>query len=179
MIGVDPGFAHGGAALVHVAAQSTRSQIVEVGDLKTSTDQTIDARLDLFCDWLEEVVEWKHAGSRAEAIAFEDQAGAQIRQLKDPKRANAKILYVREVVGIVRAVARRHRMAVVRVDPKRAKIGVLGAGAGSADKKQIRQGILKLAGFDRFRWNEHKADAVAIAIAGARKLQHQRIGIKP
>jgi len=178
IIGVDPAIAIAGGALVHVAAQSSRSQIVEVGDCKTAPTQPLEERLHTLWAWIDAMcVHWKHAGSRAEAIAFEDQAQAQIQQLRDPKRANANVLAVREVVGMVRACGWAHRLDVVQVSPLRAKAAVLGSGTQNATKAQVRAGIKKLAGFDRFRWNEHKTDAVAIAIAGARKLQAQRIGV--
>lgn len=179
ILGVDPGLAHIGAALVHVAAQSRRSQIVEIGHTKTEPAQPLDVRMRELYRFLRLAASWAHAGSGPEAIAFEDQASAQIGQLRDPKRANARVLHVREVVGIIRTVGYMNRLDVVQVSPQRAKNAVCGAGAGSADKSQIRAGIKNLAGFDRYRWNEHTTDAVAIAIAGARKLQHQRIGIKP
>ncbi len=180
ILGIDPGLAAIGGALVHVAAQSTRSRILGVDSVKTEAGQPLGDRLKELFDFIDSCCGgWLDDRSKPEAIAFEDQAQAQIQQMRDPKRANANVLAIREVVGMVRACGWKQRLDVVQVSPLRAKAAVLGSGTQNATKAQVRAGIKNLPGFDRFRWNEHKTDAVAVAIAGARKLQAQRIGVVP
>lgn len=101
--------------------------------------------------------------TRARAVAVEEQrrvqAGAHGRG-----EFNANNSKVSIVVGIAMAAAWAHGFPVFMVTPQRAKIAVLGKGAGNADKARVKAAIERMLG-DGALFSRDAADAAAIACA--------------
>jgi Holliday junction resolvasome RuvABC endonuclease subunit len=125
-----------------------------IGEIYEGINVACDAFIDL--DFVEVVV------------ACETQAGVQEGKRRSGE-TSADALLVQQVVGIARALALRYHLRFVDVSPQEAKIAVLGRGGSTADKAQVNRAVRALVTGLPDKMDEHSSDAVAIAIAGARK----------
>ena len=165
VLGVDPGFAFLGLAVVELKATSTRLLLHET--FSTSPDQDDAVRLDTISDHLLDVIE-DHAD--IEAVGYEDQAGVIACLAQGGKGISAPARRVLEVSGMIRCAARCYDLPVYAMAPTSVKVALLGKGGGHADKARMKRAVQKMFGLSRC--SEHSADAIAIAVGAA--VRHRR-----
>lgn len=154
--GFDPGLAAG----VAIVERRQRYLVRLVRPISSDSADPIEDRCRFIFKELERAM--REAGAHQLAIEWQD--GAQQGQIARGQ-GNKTILDVQKVVGVALSVAYAYGHSVAFVDPKQAKIALLGKGTGSADKKQVKAGVEALCDFERgCRLSQHTADAVAIAI---------------
>lgn len=173
-LGVDPGFAFVGFALVDFLSTSTR--IVHQETFRTSSKETDEQRLDLIADRLADLVERFNPAF----IAYENQAiveaAKHARRRKDPESelaSNFSSCRVHETAGIIRCAARFYDLPCYVEAPSTVKVAVLGKGGGRAPKSRVKEAIQTIFRVDGL--SEHAADAIACAVSGSRKHQRERV----
>jgi crossover junction endodeoxyribonuclease RuvC len=158
VIGVDPGVASCGLALVDVTARGYRC--IRAVTVRTSADlrpadrsrQIVDAMLEL---------------GTPDAYAVEEQAGASVGHFQR-RTTNAAASRARDVMGAIDGVAAVRGVKLVRVSPQRAKAAV-GAARGR-DKASVKSAVRALVADVPGRVSQHASDAIAIAVAGAKQV---------
>ena len=166
VVGIDPGFAFLGIALVRFTASRAEALLVET--FRTTTKDSDARRMARVADRLLEVC----ADPRIRALGFESQAGVEAgkakRALEDPTKvtSNAASRRVHEVVGVVQTVARVYSLPCYEHAPSSVKVAMLGRGGGRASKSRMRDaaGVF----FGRPGLSEHAADSLAVSVATAR-----------
>ncbi len=175
IVGIDPGFAALGIAVLELLPRSTR-----VLHHETFTTRSVDDdgdRLDSIAERLLDVLDQYEAV----AVGYESQAWADVaaRQQALAKREqddstigiSASSRHLHEVVGIIRCVARAFDVPCYCLMPSTVKCAVLGKGGSRADKAKVKERVRLM--FALGRCSEHVADAVAIAVgAGVRHRRH-------
>jgi Holliday junction resolvasome RuvABC endonuclease subunit len=157
---VDPGYAACGVALLDGSAQRWRALVLDT--IRTKSGEPLAARLHTV---------WKRVGEIILAsqpmpavLAVEAQARAQAGYRERGQSADTA-LAVREVTGLLRALAWQHGLAFVEVEPAtcRACLGL----PAKAPKAQVQRAVRARLSWEG-RLNEHAADAGAAALAGYR-----------
>jgi len=161
VIGIDPGVAACGIGDVDFFDQQRRPHILET--VRTSPSEPLAARLHTI---------WQRVGAvitatgrpPAAVMAVEAQARAQA-GARERGTASYESLAVRDVMGILRALAWQHELVLVEVEPVtwKACFGL----PVTADKAQVQRAVRALLGWTG-RLSEHAADSAGIALAGAR-----------
>lgn len=173
VLGIDPGWAHVGFALVERGKFGKRGFSVP-----RARTLTFDARhrpaerarviVETLSDLLAghggaaEILYGADVYSGVDLIAIEDQRQAQIGQAK-AGRFTAATSRVNEVVGMVSAVAQIRGVPVLELGPATWKKQI-GAG-GKADKGAVSRAVTLLVG-DMGKTSQHARDAAGIALAG-------------
>lgn len=185
MLGVDPGLRYCGFGIL--ARVGGKLSHRDSGHIDTPTDWPLERRQRMIWRELDRQIRLH----KPDLIAYEDQSGvsaaareSQKRQLEAAQRGttikawhfNADNDAVTEVVGIVKGLSFHYGIPLHPVQPRSAKVVVLGKGHGSASKDDVRRAvriIFKLANL-----SEHAADAIAMAVTGEQKtwLQARRVG---
>jgi crossover junction endodeoxyribonuclease RuvC len=147
VIGVDPGVARLGLAVVEGDGRSAR--LVWAGAV--STDARVDEaiRLRTICLALREAIAGHHPG----AVAFERLAW---------NRNQVSAIAVARATGAMMVVAAEAGLPVAEYGPNEVKIAV--TGMGNADKQQVRRALLRVHGLDDVPSQADAADAVAVAL---------------
>jgi crossover junction endodeoxyribonuclease RuvC len=167
VLGIDPGMAFLGLAVLEVTAQ--RSRILRHETLSSKPkDGSDEERLDAIADRILDAVDTYEP----HAIAYENQAGvtAGKERAGSGARSTSSSRRVHEVTGIARCAARLFELPCYVLAPSSVKLAVLGRGGGNASKARVKEAVRTLYGL---RCSEHAADAVATAVAAAR-LHHTR-----
>jgi Holliday junction resolvasome RuvABC endonuclease subunit len=160
VLGVDPGYAACGLALIDHTPQRCRALQLET--VRTEPSEQLKARLHTV---------WRRAGhviySRSPppaVLAIEAQARAQA-GARERGTTSYEALAVREVVGLLRALAWQHGLALVEVEPAtwRACLGL----RVTAEKAQVKRAVRAVFGWTG-RLSEHAAEAAGVGLAGAR-----------
>jgi crossover junction endodeoxyribonuclease RuvC len=166
--GYDPGISNPGV----VALRRTPAgyELVKAVSVHTDSKDDIEQRCNEISDALSEVIR----GTHPTLLAIEDVLGVSSRSRRSKKlgfnASNDKTLLT---MGIAIAVARVYRIPVVRVQPRSAKLAVLGKGHANAEKKQVQEFVNRLLGT---KLGQTCTDAAALAIAGCQREQHVLLG---
>ena len=165
IVGVDPGFAHLGLAVLELKPTSTR--VLHHATFQTrSTDDDGD-RLDSIAERLLDLFEEYDP----EAVGYENQAGVLVGKSERDQPVTFASMRVHEVAGIIRCAARAFDLPVYVLAPSSVKVAVLGKGGGRAKKGVVKDRVRRL--FHLGACSEHVADAVAIAVGtGVRHRRH-------
>lgn len=165
-IGYDPGFAASAVAVIDDSPPA-RPAILLAQTIRTTPED--DEEIRWRAVW--SVLHMACADFRPQVVGVEDQRQAWIGAMKRGE-TNANGLLPQQAVGLARGVALGWGARVVLVSPQAVKSAVLGQGRG--EKAQIKEAIDRLCerrdGPSR-KLSEHAADAVAIAIAAARRFR--------
>lgn len=166
VVGIDPGMAFLGLAVLEVTPQRSRVLRLETVASKPK-DGTDEERLDAIADRILDAVDTYEP----HAIAYENQSGVTAGTTRDGGRSTASSRRVHEVTGIARCAARLFELPCYVLAPSSVKLAVLGRGGGRASKARVKDAVRTLFGVPRC--SEHAADAVAVAVAAARQ-HHMR-----
>lgn len=158
ILGIDPGYAALGYGVL--TKEGARWRHVLSGVEKTPAALHIDTRLHGI--WVR-----LQAMPPVELVAIEDQAGAYEGKRRK-ERTGAAQLFVREVVGMVKALAFERAARLVVVDPQRLRALLLGKGNRSADKATVARAVRFLVPGAPPVMQDHASDALSVAIAGER-----------
>lgn len=164
IIGIDPGFAALGLAVLELRPTSTRVLYHETFKTR-STDDDGD-RLDSIAERLLDLIE-EH---EPEALGYENQAGVLVGKSERDQPVTFASMRVHEVAGIIRCAARAFDLPVYCMAPSTVKCAVLGKGGSRAKKGVVKDRVRQL--FHLGQCSEHVADAVAIGVGAA--VRHRR-----
>lgn len=156
ILGVDPGLANLGIAVLDVSKQ--RPRVLFAKKYKTSPDDKIGKRVDSFWEPLNLAI----VTYGVQLVSMETQEKtAAVKSMQG--KSSSKSMGVREVVGLVRGLKNAHFLPMVEPSPKRVKLAV---GARGKGKAAVKRGVMACVDGLPKVFCEHVADAVAAAIAG-------------
>lgn len=169
VLGIDPGFAFVGLAVVEMTA--SRARVLFAETFKTSRASGADEdRLDAIFDRLLDVIDDRGPA----VVGYENQAGVEAgkakRILEDPSAVgeiNASSRRVHEVTGAIRCAARVYGLPCYAVAPSSVKLALLGKGGGRASKSAVKAAVARYLG--GVGLSEHAADGAAVAVATSRR----------
>ncbi len=151
ILGIDPGIARMGWGVVEDTKQNTRA--IDYGCVETAKDTPHAERLLILHKALIKFLQ-KY---KPERVAVE-----QLFFSKNVKTA----LQVGEARGVIMLTCEMERVPVVEISPKEVKVAL--TGYGQADKRQMQKMIQLILKLKTIPKPDDAADALAIAIAGAR-----------
>lgn len=171
IVGIDPGFASCGVALLEEAtAQRWRPLVMDT--IRTPPGQPLATRLHTVWHQIGEVI----VGStlRPAVMSVEAQARAHA-GYRERGQTSDNVLAVREVTGLLRALAWQHGLVFIEVEPAawRACLG-LPARASKAQVRRMVQALLAWQG----RLSEHAADAAGVALGGHRHFRSAAVAAR-
>jgi crossover junction endodeoxyribonuclease RuvC len=150
IIGIDPGIANTGFAVVRAVGE--RMVALDGGVIETADDLRIEQRLGKLHESLGELIRWHEPNAMAlEELFF--------------GRNVASALSVGEARGVALLAAARHAVPCFDYTPQAVKKAV--CGTGSADKGQVQRMVANLLGLPEPPTPDHAADAFAVAICHA------------
>lgn len=178
-VGVDPGLAHCGLALLEgneLLETRLLTTVKEDGD-EAQRIQDLATAFYLFVDGLGERVSGDNTILAIESLHFQ-----QVRHAGEPSERDfraeagkaARTIRTAQVAGAIMAVAARFGLEVIEVAPSRAKRAV--TGEQKASKQQVQRMVEAMYGTDGL--SEHEADAVAVATAARDILKERRLGLE-
>jgi crossover junction endodeoxyribonuclease RuvC len=147
VLGVDPGLANVGLAVV--ARRDRSTELVWAAAIHTDADADESGRLHRLADAVTVAI----AEHRPEAVAIERVAW---------NRNQVSALRVARATGAIMAAAARAGVGVHEYGPNEVKIAV--TGAGNADKRQVRDALVRIHGLRQVPDQPDAADAVAVAL---------------
>ncbi|MBW2553822.1 MAG: crossover junction endodeoxyribonuclease RuvC [Deltaproteobacteria bacterium] len=147
-IGVDPGLASTGFAVVEILERGGRA--CHWGDIKTSPKLTFSERLDSIYYQLSEVISCWHP----QLLVMEDVFVYK----KYPKAA----IQLGTVKGVVYLAAQHKKINVCEIKPTELKSAL----TGRASKKQVEKMTRKILNVKEPIKSDHVSDAMALAIIG-------------
>jgi len=166
-LGIDPGIAKLGVALVRLDNIGTRVGYLDTW--KTPAKTPDGERLDRLCLKLLQFLETEIP----DVVGYEQQMGVQLAIGRDdPEKVNRATPRLHDCCGIVRAasLATDRTRAVYEIAPSSAKVAVLGKGRsrGGDPKARVKAAVKLIVGPNR-RYSADAADAVAVAVATGRR----------
>jgi len=164
VLGIDPGVARLGLAVVGRRDRTNRLLAAETITTRTGSDESI--RLVEIADATKAAIE-EH---RPTAVALERVAW---------NRNQVSALRVARAIGVVMVEAARAGLHVEEYGPNEVKIAV--TGAGNADKREVRFALERIHGLRALPGQPDAADAVAVALThllGGRIRGLQRAGAR-
>jgi crossover junction endodeoxyribonuclease RuvC len=147
VLGVDPGLANVGLAVV--APRDRAAMLVWASTIQTPAGADESGRLRR----LAEAVTGAIAGHRPDAVAIERVAW---------NRNQVSALRVARATGAIMVAAAQEGVGVHEYGPNEVKIAV--TGAGNADKRQVRDALVRIHGLRQVPDQPDAADAVAVAL---------------
>ena len=157
ILGIDPGLANTGWAILELVSPSVcqsvsengEYKLVECGCLRTKITSNSAKRLNLIYEELEELIK-KY---KVEAVVFESLFFA-----KNAKSA----LKVAEAIGVIKVCGERNRVEVVEFTPLQVKMALVGY--GRAEKEQVEIMVREFLNLKENISPSHASDAVAVAL---------------
>ena len=147
VLGVDPGLANVGLAVVSRRDRATK--LVWAETVRTNAEDDESVRLRLLAAAVTRAID-EH---RPEAVAIERVAW---------NRNQVSALRVARATGAIMVVAAQAGVGVQEYGPNEVKIAV--TGAGNADKRQVRDALVRIHGLRQVPDQPDAADAVAVAL---------------
>lgn len=147
VLGVDPGVAHLGLAVV--GRRDRRSELRWSGTVRTPADLAEAERLRLVAAAVRDAI----AEHRPDSVAVERVAW---------NRNQVSALQVARATGAVMVVAAEAGLAVEEYAPSEVKSAI--TGLGNADKRQVQQALERIHGLRDVPRQPDAADAVAVAL---------------
>jgi len=154
MIGIDPGLATTGFAIIERAEQPVnRYRAVDYGVIRTASGRPTGARLKHIFDRLGELLKaYRPSAAAVEKVYFG----------KNVKTA----MQVGEARGVMLLALGEWNIPIYDVTPSEVKNNVVGS--GKADKKQVQTMVKRIFNLDEIPRPPDAADALAIAVTGMR-----------
>jgi crossover junction endodeoxyribonuclease RuvC len=150
VMGIDPGFANTGFAIVRVAGNRMRA--VDAGVVEADAELSPELRLATIHDSLAELMAWHEP----EAVALEElYFGKNVRSA----------IGVGQARGVAMLAAAKRGVRCFDYTPQAVKVSVCGNGA--AEKRQVQRMVGSLLGLPEPPKSDHAADALAVAICHA------------
>lgn len=150
MLGVDPGLAVTGFAVIEVLERGGR--INDYGCIRTSSRLAKSERLGAIYSRICEVISKWSPDLLVVEGAFVD--------MRYPKAA----LQLGEVKGAISVAARNLNVDISEIKPSEAKLAL--TGNGGAGKAQVENAVKRLLGADTPSGSSHVSDALALALTG-------------
>lgn len=147
ILGIDPGLAHTGWAILE--KKDNKNRLVDCGCFKTRADLDFSLRLLQIFDQLKKLIE----KFKPEVMAVEELFFA-----KNVKTA----IKVSQALGVAKLTGKKFGLEVAEYTPLNIKMTITGYGRG--DKKQVEFMIKKLLNLTKDIKPSHAADAVAAAL---------------
>ena len=162
VLGVDPGLARLGLAVVDGAGRKT--ELIWAGAVDTASGSEESERLRQLCAAVREAISAHRPSSMAvERVAW--------------NKNHVSALSVARATGAIMVVAADAGLSVTEYGPNEVKIAV--TGMGNADKAQVRRALVRVHGLRDVPPQADAADAVAVALThlmGARMRGLARLG---
>ncbi len=181
VLGIDPGLASVGLAVMAFSPRSTR--VLHYETIRTDAEDDDGERMEGIARRLFEIIE----EYKPSVMGFEDQAGAEVGKQERMRRAimagNTSVRTsfsshrVHEVVGIIRCCGAFYDLPLPYAIPTRSvKVAILGPGGAKRRPRQEGKDAIKQAVRTIFRieCDEHAADAIAVAVATVRRFNKDR-----
>jgi len=149
-IGVDPGLAATGFAIVEILER--RGRACQWGTVKTSSTLSLSERLDTIYSQLSDVLSHWHP----QLLVMEDVFVYN----KYPKAA----IQLGAVRGVVFLAAQHHKVSVYELKPTEVKSAL--TGNGRASKQQVGKVTQRILNIKESITSDHASDALALAITG-------------
>lgn len=172
VVGFDPGLATLAFGVLDLQPSSTR--VLDRGDIGEPDAALSHAeRLNRICVRVDGIMnQWC-----PDVMAFEAQAGVHVGKDREGQPAHVSLRYVHAVTGILRMAACTALAELIpcyEPQPSTVKVTLLGRGHGHASKDEVKAGVARLFGVKRC--SAHVADALAVAVCGARvhRVEQQR-----
>ena len=148
IIGVDPGFATIGWAVVDFEGRNIK-EVVEYGVIETSKDLDLSTRLsEIYSDLCEILEEFKPEVSGVEFLIFCNNAKTAIK--------------VGEARGVILLALKNFGVQMHEFSPLQVKSSI--CGYGKAGKMQVQENVKRICDFDEIPKPDDAADAIALAI---------------
>ena len=162
IVGCDPGISQPGAAAIR---RLDGYRVLAARSIKTDTKENLIARAsavwDLYADMVREFC--------PDLIVYEKQADLLAAARRGVVGFNASNHQTMATVGVIIGVSCAYRVPCIEIRKQTINVSVLGPGGGaSASKAEIQKRIEMLCGV---KLSQAKADAAAIAVAGAQRWQ--------
>ena len=151
VLGIDPGLTRCGVGIVDVAANRTAT-LVDVQVLRSSPDLSLERRLLLIGEGLEELLD-RH---QPQFVAIERVFAQQ---------NVSTVMGTAQISGVALMLAARRGLTVTLHTPSEVKAAI--TGYGSADKKQVGTMVARVLGLAEIPKPADAADALALAICHA------------
>lgn len=165
VVGWDPGLATLGFGVLDLQPSSTR--VLDYGDIGVpDAELPHGERLNRICCAVDRIMN-THC---PDVAAIEAQAGVHAGKDREGQPTHISLRYVHAVTGILRmaaCTALSEPIAVYEPQPVSWRVTLLGRGHGHASKDEVKAGVARLFGVKRC--SSHAADALAIAVWGARQ----------
>lgn len=157
LLGIDPGTSIAGYACVESEPLAPAPRLVEAGVLRLAARRSLPHRLRQLEEDLEAVIHQ----TRPSVIAVE----RIFTHLKSVRTA----IVMAHARGVVLLVAERHGLQLIELAPASVKKAV--TGRGSSSKRQVQLAVTVQCGLPRPPAPTDVSDAIAIALAAARRLR--------
>lgn len=162
-LGFDPGLATAGLAVVDCSGARPVVQVAET--VRTPSQWTPEARIGAVWSALSRLgCAWSPA-----VVGVEDQTQTWLAKSR-AGLTSADAALVLRVAGLGDALAGMLGSRVAFISPQHVKIAVLGPGSRSAEKGDVHAIVSRWAPGQKL--SEHAADAIAIAVAAARRARY-------
>lgn len=147
ILGVDPGYATTGTAILEKLGNSYRP--IYYGPVLTKPDTPFDQRLNILYTAISDLIEQYHP----EAMAVEE-----LFYFKNAKT----VITVAEARGVIVLAAARHDLPIFEYTPLQVKQAVVGY--GRAEKEQVQRMVKNILHLDKIPKPDDVADALAVAL---------------
>jgi crossover junction endodeoxyribonuclease RuvC len=159
IVGVDPGLAATGAAVL--SAASSGFDLIFTETVKTSSKTPAPERLSAISSWFAGVLEeYKPTYVSVEEVFSHG-------------RHPATAVNMAQARGVVLAACGTAGVEVMEYAPRRVKQAITGSGAAS--KEQVQKMVRRHLDMDEFPGDEHAADAAALALCAAFEVEKGNI----
>ena len=148
IIGVDPGLAAAGVAVLVLGGREV--EVVFVETKKTSPKTPISERLNAIGSWFTGV------------LATHRPARASVEEIFTHGRHPATAAVMAQARGVILAACGAAGVEVVEYAPRRVKQAI--TGSGRASKEQVQKMVRRHLGQEELPSDEHIADAAALAL---------------
>lgn len=149
ILGIDPGLANTGWAIINDQFSNSNFQLIKCGCLRTKITDTSADRLNQIYEELEGLIK-KY---KVEAMAIETLFFA-----KNAKSA----IKVAEAIGVIKICGERNKIEVTGFTPLQVKLALVGY--GKAEKEQVEIMVRNFLNLDENITPSHASDAVAVAL---------------
>ena len=149
ILGIDPGLANTGWAVINDQFSNSNFQLVECGCLKTKITDNSALRLDqIYCELEELIKKYKVEAVAIETLFFAKNAKSAIK--------------VAEAIGVIKVCGQKNKIEVVGFTPLQVKMALVGY--GRAEKDQVEIMVRNFLGLEENISPSHASDAVAVAL---------------
>jgi len=146
ILGIDPGLANTGYAVLNYELRITNYELIETGVIKvTEGDRRL---LDIYNELEKIIKKFKVTEVAYESLFFAKNAKSSMK--------------VAEAIGVIKLVALRCGLEVVGYTPLQVKMAL--TGYGRAEKCQVEEMVRATLELDELIKPSHAADAVAVAL---------------